>query len=274
MNFSRYKTVRRAFGTTLLLVGLSLALSPELFAEEAPEQESQSLEEPTAVPVDDVPNDPLPAYGASDGDDELNALIEELEATAFKNREARGADVWVESQVAEEVSEEEFQSSEAPAQDPPEDVLSEPLPTAGDWETGLDAMIEEAKVKALKNRESRTADVGPQSQESGEPVDLSSHSSSRISPTAETKAATFLGAVGGVLVVPVLPTTLCLISATDYDTLTGCLVLGLGASVLGATAGGYLGYLIWRARESDGDRYSVLPYWDEERSGVMLSGRF
>ena len=32
MNFSRYKTVRRAFGTTLLLVGLSLALSPEVRA--------------------------------------------------------------------------------------------------------------------------------------------------------------------------------------------------------------------------------------------------
>ena len=32
MNFSRYKTLRRDFGTTLLLVGLSLALSPEVRA--------------------------------------------------------------------------------------------------------------------------------------------------------------------------------------------------------------------------------------------------
>jgi hypothetical protein len=323
MTFFRYKSVRRVLGTTLLLVGLSFMVSPELLAEEAPEQESQSSEEPTAVPTDDVPNDPLPVYGASGVDDELNAIIEELKATAFENREAGGADVWVESQVAEEVSEEEFQSSEEPAQDPPEDAPSEPLPTAGDSdrETGLDAMIEEAKVTALKNRESRAADVGPKSQEAGEPVDLSSRSSSRIPPTAETKAATVLGAVGGVLVVPILPTALCLAYATDYDALAGCLVLGLGTSVfggmsgaylgnknvglvvvgggalslgalgavlgidegfggvisgslLGATAGGYLGYRIWRARESDGDRYSLLPYWDEERSGVMVSGRF
>ena len=32
MNFSRYKTLRRDFGTTLLFVGLSLALSPEVRA--------------------------------------------------------------------------------------------------------------------------------------------------------------------------------------------------------------------------------------------------
>jgi hypothetical protein len=50
--------------------------------------------------------------------------------------------------------------------------------------------------------------------------------------------------------------------------------IGLPVFVLSATSLGYLGYRIWRARESDGDRYSLLPYWDEERSGVILSGRF
>ena len=56
-------------------------------------------------------------------------------------------------------------------------------------------------------------------------------------------------------------------------------VLGSGVGewpgfFLGATAGGYLGYRVWKARESDGEQYSLLPYWDEERSGVVLSGHF
>ena len=137
----------------------------------------------------------------------------------------------------------------------------------------------------------------------------------------KTIAATSLGATGGVLVVPVLPTLGC-INKAHYDNsvvLETCFVIGIGTSVLGgiagahfgkknvglvvvgggallfgvlgtvpgeafgatahgfllgATAGGYLGYRLWKARESDGEQYSLLPYWDEERSGVMLSGRF
>jgi hypothetical protein len=50
MPFSRYKSVRRVLGAVLLLVGLSLAVSPELLAQEAPEEESQSSEESTADP--------------------------------------------------------------------------------------------------------------------------------------------------------------------------------------------------------------------------------
>jgi len=43
---------------------------------------------------------------------------------------------------------------------------------------------------------------------------------------------------------------------------------------LGTAAGGYLGYRLWRVRESDGERSALLPYRDRERTGVMLSGRF
>jgi len=42
----------------------------------------------------------------------------------------------------------------------------------------------------------------------------------------------------------------------------------------GSPSLGYLGYRLWRVRESDGERYALLPYRDRERTGVMLSGRF
>jgi len=48
----------------------------------------------------------------------------------------------------------------------------------------------------------------------------------------------------------------------------------LPALLLSPTSLGYLGYRLWRSRESDGERYSLLPYRDSERTGVMLSGRF
>ena len=43
---------------------------------------------------------------------------------------------------------------------------------------------------------------------------------------------------------------------------------------LGASAGGYLGYRLWKVREASGSRYSLSPYWDEKKSGVVLSGQF
>ena len=48
----------------------------------------------------------------------------------------------------------------------------------------------------------------------------------------------------------------------------------LPALLLSPTSLGYLGYRLWRSRESDGERYALLPYRDRERTGVMLSGRF
>lgn len=45
MTFSNYRSVRRVAQTTLLLAGLSLAVSPELLAEESPEEQSQEAED-------------------------------------------------------------------------------------------------------------------------------------------------------------------------------------------------------------------------------------
>jgi hypothetical protein len=45
--------------------------------------------------------------------------------------------------------------------------------------------------------------------------------------------------------------------------------------LLSAGAGGYLGHRLWRVRAAaPGSRYSLSPYWSQERSGVMLSGQF
>ena len=49
---------------------------------------------------------------------------------------------------------------------------------------------------------------------------------------------------------------------------------GILGGYLTAFGGGYLGYRIWDSRESDVARYSLLPFWDQEGSGVVLSGRF
>ena len=245
--------MRRVLGTTLLLAGLSLAVSPELLAEDTPEEEAQS-------------------------------------------------------------------SEQDPAQDPPEEAPTEPIPPRyeSDWETELDAMIEEARGSALKNREDRAGDIGAESQNAEAPVELSSLNASMKGTVGETQAATLFGTVGGVLVGYSLPTAMCL-SGTDLEGIFACLGLGtisgvfgglvggklgeqnvgpvvvgggalffgvLGALpagdfkaivpgfLLGATAGGYLGYRLWRSRESDGEQYSLLPYWDEKKSGVVLSGRF
>jgi hypothetical protein len=93
MTFSSYNSVRRVLKATLLLAGLSLVLSPELLAEEAPEEESQSSEEPTADPADDVPNEPLPPSGNSGVDAELDAMIEASKTEAHIQQQARLGDV-------------------------------------------------------------------------------------------------------------------------------------------------------------------------------------
>lgn len=38
--------------------------------------------------------------------------------------------------------------------------------------------------------------------------------------------------------------------------------------------GGYLGHRFWETRETNDASYSFSPYWDHERSGVVLSGQF
>ncbi len=44
--------------------------------------------------------------------------------------------------------------------------------------------------------------------------------------------------------------------------------------IFSAIGGGYLGHRFWEARETSGASYSFTPYWDHERSGVVLSGQF
>ena len=69
--------------------------------------------------------------------------------------------------LAEEAAEGEPESSEEPTQDLTEVAPTESLPPTddSDWEADLDAMIEEAKRKALENKEDRTADAGSASQQ-------------------------------------------------------------------------------------------------------------
>jgi len=44
--------------------------------------------------------------------------------------------------------------------------------------------------------------------------------------------------------------------------------------VLSTSAGGYLGHRLWKARETQGNRYSLSPYLHDEGSGLVLTGRF
>jgi len=208
--------VRQLVQTTLLLASLSLATSPELLAEDGPEEEPQS-------------------------------------------------------------------SEQEPGQDPPEEEPTESLrPTgASDWEADLDAMIEEAQVRALQNRERRAAEVGLELQETEdrleESADLSAPNPSSSRPRAEKIAPISIGTAGGMVSGYAVGFTVCLGRAGSCSFCgLECFVspLSISMSVLGGAAGGYLGHRIWNDRESDGERYSLLPYWDEERSGVMLSGRF
>jgi hypothetical protein len=87
MTFGRYKSVRRVLGTTLLLVGLSLVLSPELFAEEAPEQESQSSEEPTADSSEDTQTKSKPQQAILNEEVARDAIPEETMLDARENAE-------------------------------------------------------------------------------------------------------------------------------------------------------------------------------------------
>ena len=55
---------------------------------------------------------------------------------------------------------------------------------------------------------------------------------------------------------------------TNYETILIPTVL------LSAGVGGYLGRRLWRTRAAHGARYSLSPYWHQERSGLMVSGQF
>ena len=48
--------------------------------------------------------------------------------------------------------------------------------------------------------------------------------------------------------------------------------LAVPVVLLSATAGGYLGYRLWRVREAGEASYSLSPFWDQERAGLMVSG--
>jgi hypothetical protein len=78
MTFFRYKSVRRLHGTTLVFVGMSFVMSPELRAEEAPEEESQSSEESTETQAADVPIKTHPKSGGLDVAIDPNAKIKNI----------------------------------------------------------------------------------------------------------------------------------------------------------------------------------------------------
>jgi len=178
--------------------------------------------------------------------------------------------------LAEEAAEGEPESSEEPTQDPPEEAPTESLPPtdASDWEADLDARIEEAQERALENREDRAADVGPESQEAEDPVEPSSLSRSKKGTKRGKRAAILFGTSAGLIGGFLGPAVVCIEAVPGYEHVGACIVVAAVFSPFGAMAGGYLGHRIWRSLKSDGEQYSLLPYWDEERSGVMLSGRF
>ena len=76
---------------------------------------------------------------------------------------------------------------------------------------------------------------------------------------------TFIGALSGVGVAATFGFSL------EPELSGGALVPVMMFSAIG---GGYLGYRFWEARETNGASYSFSPYWDHERSGVVLSGQF
>jgi len=82
--------VRQLVQTTLLLAGLSLAVSSELRAEEVPEEEAQSSEqEPGQDPPEEEPTESLRPTGASDWEADLDAMIEEARPAAIDNLDVR-----------------------------------------------------------------------------------------------------------------------------------------------------------------------------------------
>ena len=46
------------------------------------------------------------------------------------------------------------------------------------------------------------------------------------------------------------------------------------AFTLTAMGGGVLGYMLWSARDAREAQVSLLPFWDQENSGFVVSGRF
>ena len=80
MTSSCYRSVRHVVGTTLLLFGLSLSVSPVLLAEEAFTKEAQRLEESataaTAATEDVTIAPPPPASGGSGWDFDSDRLLD------------------------------------------------------------------------------------------------------------------------------------------------------------------------------------------------------
>ena len=99
-----------------------------------------------------------------------------------------------------------------------------------------------------------------------------------------TAVTTVLGVVGGgyfgyknnVLVLPIggamLGATAGLLTSSAISNASGPELLPI--MVLSTTAGGYLGYRLWRSGETSEPQASLSPYLHEEGSGFILSGRF
>jgi hypothetical protein len=261
MTFSRHKSVRRVLGATLLLASLSLVLSPEILAEDPSEEEPQSLEEPTEEPAeepaDDVPVESQPESGASDVEDVLDAMIEEAKAEARENQAARVDSVKAESQKAEE-SADLSKRSYTKMRVNKETIAATSIGTVGGMWGGYFIPTYLCFMGA----------------------DLSTFDDCLINPVV-FGGTVLTGIAGGYLGYKNNRTVVTLGGA-----LTGVgvgMALWLPANnddilipvvLLSAAAGGYLGHRLWKVREVSGSRYSLSPYWDQERSGLMVSGQF
>lgn len=86
----------------------------------------------------------------------------------------------------------------------------------------------------------------------------------------------YLGYKNNVLVLPtggaMLGATAGLLTSSAISNASGPELLPI--MVLSTTAGGYLGYRLWRSGETSEPQASLSPYLHEEGSGFILSGRF
>jgi len=80
--------VRQLVQTTLLLAGLSLTVSSDLCAEEAPEEEAQSSEEPAADSSEDTQTNSKPQQAILNEEVARDAIPEETMLDARENEEA------------------------------------------------------------------------------------------------------------------------------------------------------------------------------------------
>ena len=209
MKLSRSPSAPRLIGTTLLLTGLSLALSLELLAEEAEENALEYREDRAAV-------------GESESQETKNSV--ELSSPNHSRKGTTG-----------------------------ETVAATMLGTIGGM--GASAIGGFVVCNVLAGRDYKDCRSHPAVFAGAVLGGVGSgYRGYKNGPLALVFGGVFSGGVLGAVSA----------EALDHSF----------PFYLGAASGGYLGYRLWRIRKPQAESYSLLPYWDEKRSGVLLSGRF